>query len=70
MYICLHVKCPLFLTDFNETWILSTVFEKYKKSDFMKIRPVGAAELFHTDGHTNRQEDEDNSCFQKSWERA
>jgi len=27
-YICLHVKYPLFLSDFNESWILSAVFKK------------------------------------------
>ena len=47
MYIGLHVQCPLFLSDFNET-------------NFMKIRPVGA-ELFHADGRTggrmNRRKD-------------
>ena len=28
MYIGLHVKYPLFLSDFNETWILTTDFRK------------------------------------------
>jgi hypothetical protein len=28
MYIGLHVKYPLFLSDFNETWIFSTHFPK------------------------------------------
>ena len=33
--IGLHVKCPLLLPDFNETWILSTDFQKI--SNLMKI---------------------------------
>jgi hypothetical protein len=31
MYICLHVKCPLFLSDFNEISTLSTYFRKILK---------------------------------------
>jgi len=31
MYIGLHVKYPLFLSDFSETWILATVFRKTSK---------------------------------------
>jgi len=29
MYIGLHVKYPLFLSDFNDTWIFSTYFRKW-----------------------------------------
>jgi hypothetical protein len=28
MYISLHVKCPLFFLNFNETWIFRQIFEK------------------------------------------
>jgi hypothetical protein len=48
----LHVKYPLFLSDFNETCILLTDFRKKEHiSRFIKIRPTGA-ELFHADGRT------------------
>jgi hypothetical protein len=32
MYVCLSVKCPLLLSDFNETWISSTYFRKKRSS--------------------------------------
>jgi hypothetical protein len=52
MWKRLHVKCPLFLSDFNETWIFSTYFRKKAQiSSFIKICPV-AAELFHADRQT------------------
>jgi hypothetical protein len=46
-------KCPLFLSDLNETWIFPTVFSKLTRiPTFMKIRPVGAG-LFRADGRTD-----------------
>jgi hypothetical protein len=54
MYIGLHVKHPLFLIDFNETWISVTDFRKKNTqiSNFINIRQVGA-ELFHVDRQTD-----------------
>ena len=57
MYIGLNVKYPLFLSDFNETRILSPDFSKnIQIQNFMEIRPVVAL-LFHADGRTDGQTD-------------
>jgi len=57
MYIGIHVKHPIFLSDFNKTLNSLDRFSKNTQmSNFMKISPVGV-ELFHadarTDGHTS-----------------
>jgi len=56
MDIGLHLKYCVFLSDVNETSILSTDFRKKKKdtpiSNFMKIRSV-RAELSNKDGWTD-----------------
>jgi hypothetical protein len=53
MYTGLHVKCSLFLSDFNYTWIFLGNFSKNSQiSNFMEIRPVGA-ELFHANEETD-----------------
>jgi len=56
MYIGLHVKCPLFFSDFNETLIIfvSKDFLKILVSNLVDIHPL-EAELFHADGETDRQ---------------
>ena len=65
MYIGLHVKYPLHLSDFIETWIFSTDFPKnIQISSSLKIRPVGE-ELFHADRH-----DEPNSHISQFCKRA
>jgi hypothetical protein len=57
MYIGLHVKYPLFLSDFNETWIFFDTFFKNTKTTYLrKIRSVGA-ELFHADRGTDGRMD-------------
>jgi hypothetical protein len=52
MYIGIRVKYALFLSDFNEPWILLTDFEKSSSIYFMKIRPV-ESELFHAGGRAD-----------------
>ena len=58
MYIGLHVKYLLFMSDGNDT------FENnLKLSNFMKVRPLGS-EFFHADGRTDRhRHDEANGRF-------
>ena len=58
MYICLHVKYPLVLSDFNKTLTLyRNIFENIELSNFMEIHPVGA-ELSQADGRTDVELDE------------
>jgi hypothetical protein len=53
IYIDLHVKCPLFLPDFNETWIfLNSFFLNPQISNFTKIRQAGA-DLYHAGRRTD-----------------
>jgi hypothetical protein len=50
MFMTLHVKQALFLSDCNETCIFSTDNRKMLAYNSQKSVPVGA-ELFHADGH-------------------
>ena len=62
MYTGLHIKYPLFLPDFNETWIYSTKFrEVFKYKILWKSAQLGA-ELLPEDGRKDKH-DEANSCF-------
>jgi len=53
MYIGIHVKCLLFLSDFNKTLICSNKFSKNTQLQTVtKIRQEGAE--FHADGQTDQ----------------
>jgi hypothetical protein len=60
MYIAVHVQYPLqyplFFSHFSETRIFSTDFRKTPVSNYKEIHPVGA-ELFHSDGQTDRHDE-------------
>jgi hypothetical protein len=58
MYIGLHVKCPLFLSDFNETWIFWTGFRRKLKNQ-ISWKSVQWEPSFSVwkDGRTERQKD-------------
>ena len=56
MCICLHIKCPLFLSDFNETEFSRQFFEKYSDIKFYE-NPFSWSQVFpcgQTDGRTCR----------------
>jgi hypothetical protein len=68
-YIGVHVKYPLFLSEFNESLLFLTGFREILKiSNIMKIPPLGA-ELFNADGRTDRHNKAD-SHFSKFYEHA
>jgi len=56
MYLCigLHVKYPLFLSDFHDLCVFGEISKNTQIQNFMKIRPVGV-EMFHAVGQTDRQ---------------
>jgi len=64
MHIDLHVQCPLFLSDFNKTWIFLGRFSKNTQiSNFMEIPPVGRRFFFfHAKEGTDGQRDITKFC--------
>ena len=72
MYIGLHVKYPLFLSDFNETWISSTDFRKKNSNVKFHENPTSRSRVIPcgpTDGETDRHY-KANSRFSQFCERA
>jgi hypothetical protein len=70
MYTRLHLQYQLFVSGFDEAWILSTIFLKNtQKQKLMKICPV-KAELLHVGGRTDGTYDEARSRFPQFCERA
>jgi hypothetical protein len=64
MYIGLHVKYRLFLSDFNETRFFFDSFSKnIQILNVMKIRAVGA-ELLHADRRTDRHDEANSRSLQ------
>jgi len=59
MYTGLHVKYPLFVSDFNETWLYWTCFEKYSNTKFHENSSSGSQVVpcRLMDGQTDRQTD-------------
>jgi len=60
MYIGLRVKYPLFLSDFNGTWMFWTDFRKYWNIKFhekyIRWEPAGKRTDRQTDGQTWRSQ--------------
>jgi hypothetical protein len=53
IYVGLYVKYLLFLPNFNDTWIFSTVFKKKASNISFKENPPVGAELFRAYGRTD-----------------
>jgi len=64
MRIGLHVKCPLLLSNFNETSLFFANFRNVLISNFMKIRWVGA-EMFLADRRDEASSRFSQFCGQK-----
>jgi hypothetical protein len=57
--ITINVKCPLFFSDYNETWIFSTDFQKNSPQYQISWKSVRWESIFvfpvHTDGWTETE---------------
>jgi hypothetical protein len=65
MHIGLHVKYPLFLSDFDETGILGQIFEKCRNIKFHE-NPSIESRIVPADGRADIH-DESNRRFSQFW---
>ena len=69
MHVSLHVKYPLFLSNFIYTWIFGHIFEKCSNIKCHEHRSNGTRDGGQRDGRTDRY-DEANSRFSQCWRNA
>ena len=72
---CIRVKCPLFLTDFNVSWIFWQIFEIHSNAKFSEnpssgSRVVACGRTDGQDGQTNGQHDKAGGRFSQFFGRA
>jgi hypothetical protein len=68
MYVDIHIKQPLFFSDFNETLFFQHIFKNPRMLNYIKILQVGV-ELFNAEGRTDRH-DKGNSLFFQNFAKA
>jgi len=75
MFIVRHTKYPLFLSDYNKTWIFSKGFRKFSDNRFHKnpscgSRVVACGQTHGRKGRRSERHDETNSRFSQFCECA
>jgi hypothetical protein len=69
IYIGLHAKYLLFLSDFNETWIFSAGFRKILKCKIWWKSVQWEPSCFHMDERTDRHDEASSRFHQFCWKR-